>query len=170
MHRICCKHALQGRLQMQLVHFHPQRGQYHRRLNYEDCEFGAKIEIRIVLTCEITLTVREIDHTSGFVVFLHGVPAERDEQWGYALTMAQDDYKDDIELIPNLRPLHNGADVIGPDGTYYMGDSVQSSQLDAMIDRDEPLPVGLVDLGEVDPLITWFSEDEGSLDSGHDEW
>ncbi|KAJ7693462.1 hypothetical protein B0H14DRAFT_3661875, partial [Mycena olivaceomarginata] len=52
---------------------------------------------------------------------LRGVPAERDEQWGYALTMARDDYKDDIELIPNLRPLHNGADVIGPDGTYYMG-------------------------------------------------
>jgi hypothetical protein len=52
---------------------------------------------------------------------LHGVPVERDEQWGYALTMARDDYKDDIELIPNLRPLHNGADVIGPDRTYYMG-------------------------------------------------
>ncbi|KAJ7886446.1 hypothetical protein B0H14DRAFT_3856616 [Mycena olivaceomarginata] len=109
---------------------------------------------------------------------LHGVPAERDEQWGYALTMARDDYKDDIELIPNLLPLHNGADVIGPDGTYYMGgvrnglglDSVQSSQLDAMIDRDEPLPVGLVDLEEADPLITWFSEDEGGQDSDHDEW
>ncbi|KAJ7900976.1 hypothetical protein B0H14DRAFT_3422885 [Mycena olivaceomarginata] len=91
--------------------------------------------------------------------------------------MARDDYKDDIELIPNLRPLHNGADVIGPDGTYYMGgvrnglglDSVQSSQLDAMIDRDEPLPVGLVDLEEADPLITWFSEDEGGQDSDHDE-
>ncbi|KAJ7790095.1 hypothetical protein B0H14DRAFT_3571076 [Mycena olivaceomarginata] len=109
---------------------------------------------------------------------LHGVPVERDEQWGYALTMARDDYKDDIELIPNQRPLHNGADVIGPDGAYYMGgvrnglglDSVQSSQLDAMIDRDEPLPVGLVDLEEADPLITWFSEDEGGQDSDHDEW
>ncbi|KAJ7857101.1 hypothetical protein B0H14DRAFT_3135890 [Mycena olivaceomarginata] len=108
---------------------------------------------------------------------LHGVPAERDEQWGYALTMARDDYKDDIELIPNLLPLHNGADVIGPDGTYCMGDvrnglgldSVQSSQLDAMVDRDEPLPVGLVDLEEADPLITWFSEDEGGQDSDHDE-
>ncbi|KAJ7798126.1 hypothetical protein B0H14DRAFT_2572666 [Mycena olivaceomarginata] len=103
---------------------------------------------------------------------LHGVSVERDEQWGYALTMAWDDYKDDIELIPNL-PLHNGADVIGPDGTYYMGgvcnglglDSVQSSQLDAMIDRDEPLPMGLVDLEEADPLVTWFSEDEGGPDS-----
>ncbi|KAJ7716886.1 hypothetical protein B0H14DRAFT_2643761 [Mycena olivaceomarginata] len=68
----------------------------------------------------------------GTYTCLHGVPVERDEQWGYALTMARDDYKDDIELIPNLRPLHNGA--------RY---SVQSSQLDAMIDRDEPLPVGL---------------------------
>jgi hypothetical protein len=39
-----------------------------------------------------------------------------------------------------------------------------------MIDRDEPLPVGLVDLEEADPLITWFSEDEGGQDSDHDEW
>jgi hypothetical protein len=29
-----------------------------------------------------------------------------------------------------------------------------------MIDRDEPLPVALVDSEEADPLITWFSEDE----------
>ncbi|KAJ7807137.1 hypothetical protein B0H14DRAFT_3152660 [Mycena olivaceomarginata] len=100
---------------------------------------------------------------------LHGVPAEKDEQWGYALTMARDGYKDDIELIPNLRPLYNGADVIGPDGTYYMGGVRNGLGLDAMIERDEPLPVGLVDLEEADPLITWFSEDEGGQDSDHDE-
>lgn len=52
---------------------------------------------------------------------MHRVPAELDEHWGYALTMARDDHEDDIALVPNLTPLHNGADVIGQDGTFYMG-------------------------------------------------
>ncbi|KAJ7100918.1 hypothetical protein B0H15DRAFT_770072 [Mycena belliarum] len=52
----------------------------------------------------------------------HRVPVALDEKWGYALTMARDDYQDDIDLIPNLVPLRNGeADVVGQDGTFYMG-------------------------------------------------
>ncbi|KAJ7820410.1 hypothetical protein B0H14DRAFT_3089252 [Mycena olivaceomarginata] len=43
------------------------------------------------------------------------------KKWGYALTMACDDYAKEIELIPNLQPLCNGDSVIGPDGFYYMG-------------------------------------------------
>jgi hypothetical protein len=52
---------------------------------------------------------------------MHRVPAELDEHWGYALTMARDDHEDDIALIPNLSPLHNGSQVVAPDGTFYMG-------------------------------------------------
>ncbi|KAJ7480783.1 hypothetical protein FB451DRAFT_1030888, partial [Mycena latifolia] len=52
---------------------------------------------------------------------VHQVPAELDQHRGYALTMARDHYEDDIALIPNLTPLRNGADVVGPDGSFYMG-------------------------------------------------
>ncbi|KAF8217983.1 hypothetical protein K438DRAFT_1914178 [Mycena galopus ATCC 62051] len=111
---------------------------------------------------------------------LHRIPAQLDECWGYALTMARDDYKDDISLIPNLTPLHNGLNAVRPDGTYYMGgvhnglglDATQSSQLDKMVDRDEPLPAGLVDLAEDDQLITWFSSEDEAGSSGENdgEW
>ncbi|KAJ6568517.1 hypothetical protein B0H19DRAFT_939041 [Mycena capillaripes] len=52
---------------------------------------------------------------------LHRIPAQLDEQWGYSLTMARDDYEADLALIPHLTPLHNGSEVVGPDGYYYMG-------------------------------------------------
>ncbi|KAJ7791157.1 hypothetical protein B0H14DRAFT_2395934 [Mycena olivaceomarginata] len=52
---------------------------------------------------------------------MYNIPHGIDEKWGYALTMARDDYVKEIELIPNLQPLRNGDSVIGPDGFYYMG-------------------------------------------------
>ncbi|KAJ7855088.1 hypothetical protein B0H13DRAFT_2358057 [Mycena leptocephala] len=85
--------------------------------------------------------------------------------------MARDDHEDDIELIPNLAPLHNGADVVGEDGTFYMGavnnglglDNIQSAKLDDMMDRDEPLSEGIVDIEEGEQLIVWFSDEEDNL-------
>ncbi|KAJ6459613.1 hypothetical protein C8R45DRAFT_942165 [Mycena sanguinolenta] len=109
--------------------------------------------------------------------------------------MAREDYEDDLALIPNLTPLHNGSEVVGPDGYYYMGGvnnglglghhghafltskaqvfvvpshlqqglieyDMQSSQLDAMMDRDEPLPEGEVEMEEGDQLMAWFSDEE----------
>jgi hypothetical protein len=52
---------------------------------------------------------------------VYNIPHGINEKWGYALTMARDNYAKEIELIPNLPPLHNGDSVIGPDGFYYMG-------------------------------------------------
>ena len=52
---------------------------------------------------------------------IYNVPHEVDAKWGYALTMARDDCANEIELLPNLRPLRNGDAVIGADGFYYMG-------------------------------------------------
>ncbi|KAJ7018131.1 hypothetical protein C8F04DRAFT_1329403 [Mycena alexandri] len=88
--------------------------------------------------------------------------------WGYSLTMACDDYEDDLALIPNLTPLHNGSEVVGPDGYYYMGgvnnglglNDEQLLQLDAMMDRDDPLPEGEMELVEGDQLVAWFSDEE----------
>ncbi|KAJ7033865.1 hypothetical protein C8F04DRAFT_1260600 [Mycena alexandri] len=109
---------------------------------------------------------------------LHRIPAQLDEQpWGYSLTMARDDYEDDLALIPNLTPLHNGSEVVGPNGYYYMGgvnnglglNDEQSLQLDAMMDRDDPLPEGEMELVEGDQLVAWFSDEEEELgchDSG----
>ncbi|KAJ7511196.1 hypothetical protein B0H11DRAFT_1954316 [Mycena galericulata] len=99
---------------------------------------------------------------------MHRVPAELDERWGYTLTMARDDYQDDIALIPNLSPLHNGSDVVGLQGLKYMGgvnnglglNEEQASKLDEMTNHDEPLPEGEADLEEGDQLMAWFSDEE----------
>ncbi|KAJ7468305.1 hypothetical protein B0H11DRAFT_46837, partial [Mycena galericulata] len=99
---------------------------------------------------------------------MHRVPAELDEHWGYTLTMARDDYQDDIALIPNLSPLHNGSDVVGLQGLKYMGgvnnglglNEEQASKLDEMTNHDEPLPEGEADLEEGDQLMAWFSDEE----------
>ncbi|KAJ7728625.1 hypothetical protein B0H16DRAFT_1697380 [Mycena metata] len=84
-------------------------------------------------------------------------------------------YEDDLALIPNLTPLHNGSEVVGPDGYfvgpdgyYYMGgvnnglglNNEQSSQLGAMMDRDDRLPEGEMELVEGDQLVAWFSDEE----------
>ncbi|KAJ6629680.1 hypothetical protein B0H10DRAFT_1939656 [Mycena sp. CBHHK59/15] len=99
---------------------------------------------------------------------MHRVPVDLDQHWGYALTIARDDHEDDIALIPNLTSLHNGSQVVALDGTFYMGgvnnglglDSIQSDQLDGMMNRDEPLPPGEADVEEDDQLIAWFSDEE----------
>ncbi|KAJ6458318.1 hypothetical protein C8R47DRAFT_995285 [Mycena vitilis] len=51
----------------------------------------------------------------------HKIPRDIDADWGYALAMAGDAHAKDIELTPDLQPLRNGDDVIGPGGAYYMG-------------------------------------------------
>ncbi|KAJ7131593.1 hypothetical protein C8R43DRAFT_895941, partial [Mycena crocata] len=51
----------------------------------------------------------------------HHVPHDIDAEWGYALTLARDDFAKEIELLPNLKPLRNGDNVIGSGGSYYMG-------------------------------------------------
>jgi hypothetical protein len=38
-----------------------------------------------------------------------------------------------------------------------------------MMDRDEPLPVGMVDIEEEEEPATWFSDEEEN-NSDHDEW
>ncbi|KAJ7668830.1 hypothetical protein B0H17DRAFT_1162310 [Mycena rosella] len=76
----------------------------------------------------------------------HDIPHDIDAEWGYALTMAGDYHAEDIELIPDLQPLRNGDEVVGPDGSYYMGgvnngeglDAEKLAQLDQMINEDEP--------------------------------
>ncbi|KAJ7116197.1 hypothetical protein C8R43DRAFT_1091258 [Mycena crocata] len=99
---------------------------------------------------------------------VHRVPAEVDQHWGYALTIAREDHDEDIALIPNLAPLPKGADVIAEDGSFYMGgvnnglglNDEQSSRLDEMMDHDDPLPLGETDIQEDDQLIVWFSDEE----------
>ncbi|KAJ7029221.1 hypothetical protein C8F04DRAFT_1187840 [Mycena alexandri] len=95
-------------------------------------------------------------------------PAQLDDQWGYNLAMAREDYEDDLALIPNLTPLHNGSEVVGPNGYYYMGgvnkglglDDGQGSRLNVMMEHDELLPEGEVELEEGDQLMAWFSDKE----------
>ncbi|KAJ7053074.1 hypothetical protein C8F01DRAFT_997387, partial [Mycena amicta] len=48
---------------------------------------------------------------------LHRIPSEIDTEWGYALTMARDDYREDeLELLPNLKDLAQGRE-----GYIYYG-------------------------------------------------
>ncbi|KAJ7473366.1 hypothetical protein FB451DRAFT_1175010 [Mycena latifolia] len=101
--------------------------------------------------------------------------------------MAREDYEDDIALIPNLTPLHNGGDVVGQDGSFYMGgvnnglglgeitilstapsslrppDGMQSSKLDQMMNHDDPLPEGEADLEEGEQLMAWFYDEEDQI-------
>ncbi|KAK7015784.1 hypothetical protein R3P38DRAFT_3570418 [Favolaschia claudopus] len=101
---------------------------------------------------------------------LHRIPADIDDCWGYALTIAREDHADDIALLPNLTPLANGLDAVREDGSliFYLGgvnnglglDETQSSQLDEMMNTDEPLPPGLIDLEEGDQLMVVFSDEE----------
>ncbi|KAF7288816.1 hypothetical protein HMN09_01363400 [Mycena chlorophos] len=97
---------------------------------------------------------------------LYQTPADLDQRWGYALTMSRDDYRDDIELLPNLEDLAEGA----PDGHIYHGgvnngrgmDAGHIAALDQMMDRDLPLPHGMLDIVEVDPPMADFSDDNNS--------
>jgi hypothetical protein len=64
---------------------------------------------------------RQLLHRFHTLDDIYHIPEDFDAKWGYALTMARDDYAKEIELLPNLRPLRNGDSVIGPGGFYYMG-------------------------------------------------
>ncbi|KAJ7067441.1 hypothetical protein C8F01DRAFT_980136 [Mycena amicta] len=48
---------------------------------------------------------------------LYQTPTALDERWGYALTLARDDHRDDMELLPNLHNLPEGSQV----GAIYLG-------------------------------------------------
>ncbi|KAF7308070.1 hypothetical protein MKEN_01169300 [Mycena kentingensis (nom. inval.)] len=75
---------------------------------------------------------------------IHRIPPEMDSQWGYALTMARDDYRvDDLELIPNLKLLEQGSGSHAYYGGVNNGRGLgpdHHAQLDAMLEQDEPLP------------------------------
>ncbi|KAJ7926368.1 hypothetical protein B0H13DRAFT_1862403 [Mycena leptocephala] len=106
---------------------------------------------------------------------MYNIPHGIDEKWGYALTMARDNYAKETELIPNLQPLRNGDSVIGPDGFYYMGgvnngeglDSEQSGRLEQILDEDEPTAG---DNDDSDDIFVWFSDEEFVGGSDNDEW
>ncbi|KAJ7899171.1 hypothetical protein B0H14DRAFT_2241077, partial [Mycena olivaceomarginata] len=56
---------------------------------------------------------RQLLHRFHTLDDIYHIPEDFDAKWGYALTMARDDYAKEIELLPNLRPLRNGDSVIG---------------------------------------------------------
>ncbi|KAJ6596587.1 hypothetical protein B0H10DRAFT_2441868 [Mycena sp. CBHHK59/15] len=74
------------------------------------------------------------------------------------------------------RWMNEKKNVVAPDGTFYMGgvnnglglDSIQSDQLDGMMNRDEPLPPGEADVEEDDQLIAWFSDEEDAASAVND--
>lgn len=127
----------------------------------------------------------------------HQVPHDIDVEWGYALTMAGDAHAKDIELMPDLQPLKNSEDVVGPSGSYYMGgvnsgvglgksmlhstlegsngifdtvDAEQSAQLDRMMDEDEPNVEGVHPDDDDGEIFAWFSDEECADGSDLDEW
>ncbi|KAF8145933.1 hypothetical protein K438DRAFT_1781553, partial [Mycena galopus ATCC 62051] len=101
---------------------------------------------------------------------MYSIPAAIDAKWGYALTLARDDYAREIELLPNLRPLRNGDAVIGTNGSYYMGgvnngdglDTDQLARLDQMLEEDEPSVTGGSEANnnDSDQIFVWFSDEE----------
>ncbi|KAJ6475574.1 hypothetical protein C8R45DRAFT_1054726 [Mycena sanguinolenta] len=109
---------------------------------------------------------------------MYSIPEEIDAKWGYALTLARDDYAKEIELLPNLQPLRNGDAVIGSNGSYYMGgvnngdglNSEQSARLDQMLDEDEPSVPGEPENDDSNEIFVWFSEEEFAEGPDVDEW
>ncbi|KAJ7843631.1 hypothetical protein B0H14DRAFT_3139543 [Mycena olivaceomarginata] len=123
---------------------------------------------------------RQLLHRFHTLDDIYHIPEDFDAKWGYALTMARDDYAKEIELLPNLRPLRNGDSVIGPGGFYYMGgvnggeglDMEQSARLDEMLNKDEPAVANTGNDDETDEIFAWFSDDEfaGVPQADIDEW
>ncbi|KAJ7191511.1 hypothetical protein GGX14DRAFT_506825 [Mycena pura] len=95
---------------------------------------------------------------------LHQTVTELDDRWGYALTMARDDYHEELELMPNLQDLPEGT----RNGGIYLGgvnnglglNVAQSNRLDDMMNRDLPLPHGSLDIVEVEAPFAVYSSDE----------
>ncbi|KAJ7841523.1 hypothetical protein B0H14DRAFT_3140219 [Mycena olivaceomarginata] len=123
---------------------------------------------------------RQLLHRFHTLDEIYHIPEDFDAKWGYALTMARDDYAKEIELLPNLCPLRNGDSVIGPGGFYYMGgvnggeglDMEQSARLDEMLNEDEPAVANTGNDDETDEIFAWFSDDEfaGMPQADIDEW
>ncbi|KAJ7265692.1 hypothetical protein C8J57DRAFT_1620785 [Mycena rebaudengoi] len=96
-----------------------------------------------------------------------------DAEWGYAMTMARGDHVEDVELLPNLKPLLNGDSVISDTGYYYMGGVNNGAGLGTMINEmlneDEPI---IGDDDEFDEIIAPFTSDEEDAEGtdGPDEW
>ncbi|KAJ7800423.1 hypothetical protein B0H14DRAFT_2616260 [Mycena olivaceomarginata] len=82
----------------------------------------------------------------------HNIP-HNIAQWGYAL--AVDAHAGDIELTPNLQPLTNGDDVIGPNGSYYMGGVNNGEGLN----EDEPA-IQQDHADNESEIFVWFSDEE----------
>ncbi|CAK5276735.1 unnamed protein product [Mycena citricolor] len=83
--------------------------------------------------------------------------------WTRALEMASNEYPDKIEVLPNLKELRGGEDVVGP-GAYMGGvnqDPQHYARLGEMLNEIEP------DLGPVEEepesLYAWFSDEEDDL-------
>ncbi|KAJ7729286.1 hypothetical protein B0H14DRAFT_3617421 [Mycena olivaceomarginata] len=123
---------------------------------------------------------RQLLHRFHTLDDIYHIPEDFDAKWGYALTMARDNYAKEIELLPNLRPLRNGDSVIGPGGFYYMGgvnggeglDMEQSACLDKMLNEDEPAVANTGNDDETDEIFAWFSDDKfaGVPQADIDEW
>ncbi|KAJ7650764.1 hypothetical protein FB45DRAFT_820169 [Roridomyces roridus] len=104
-----------------------------------------------------------------YLFILHRFEAldlELEERWGYAVTMSRDDYQEGLELLPNLQPLPQ---YDGPGGEAYLGgvnnglglDASHMARLDAMMNRDLPLPHGTLDIIEVPlPRAEFWGDDE----------
>ncbi|KAF8164350.1 hypothetical protein K438DRAFT_1775507 [Mycena galopus ATCC 62051] len=105
---------------------------------------------------------------------LYNIPTDMDKKWGYALTLARNDYAKEIELLPNQRPLRNGDSVVGPGGFHYMGDvnngngldSQQCACLDEMLNNDEPQ----VENGDDPQIFACFSDEEFPGPDEVEEW
>ncbi|KAF8188605.1 hypothetical protein K438DRAFT_1972295 [Mycena galopus ATCC 62051] len=103
----------------------------------------------------------------------YNIPTDVDAKWGYALTLALDDYAKEIELLPNLRPLRNGDSVIGPGGFYYMGGVNNGDGLGEflalpamMLNNDEPQ----VENDDDPQIFARFSDEEFTGPDEVDEW
>ncbi|CAK5275421.1 unnamed protein product [Mycena citricolor] len=110
----------------------------------------------------------------------HHVPTTVDDLWGFALTQAENEYRDEIPPIPNLRPLRGGDDIVGRDGAYYMGgvnggdglDLEQNAALCRLIDHVEPVVPGASDgPSSEEDVFAWFSDKEEANELNvPDEW
>ncbi|CAK5262397.1 unnamed protein product [Mycena citricolor] len=110
---------------------------------------------------------------------VHNIDSSVDDMWGFALTQAENEYRNKMQPLPNLRPLHGGEDIVGQDGGYYMGgvnggnglDDAQHAQLRRLIDEVEPNVAGETDFEGEDDICAWFSDEEGPDElAAADEW
>jgi hypothetical protein len=109
---------------------------------------------------------------------LHRSSAHIDVVWGYCLDLADSNCSgDNIELLPEFSPLqerdgyrggvNNGLGLgnlrqfCGGALPNSLTDPAQRAHVDAMVDRDDPLPRGVVDI--IEAPVVQFSDDE-------DEW